>query len=81
MGDRGGSTGEYTDVASAKRAARGVLISRDSSELRSSVVIVGTFLSLAAISRLVKLHLKMEALMKWIQERQRAKDQMERQRL
>jgi len=71
MGDRGGSTGEYTDVASAKRAARGVLISRESAELRSSVVIVVTFLSLAAISRLVKLHLKMEALMKWRQERQR----------
>jgi hypothetical protein len=50
--------GEWTEVASAKRAVRGVLLVSDSSVFRLSIVTVRFFLLLVAILQLCKSHAK-----------------------
>lgn len=63
-GDFGASMGEYTDVASAKRAVRGVLTSDEveSSVFRLSIVTVRPFLLLVDILKLLSVHVAGRAL-------------------
>lgn len=83
-GDLGASMGECTDVASAKRAVRGVLTSDEveSSVFRLSIVTVRPFLLLVDILKLSSVHVVEKcALMRGACQDRAAKMCMEGRRL